>query len=49
MRFWKDLWGYLKHRKKFWLFPLIVVLLVFGVLIVLASTTPLAPFVYTVF
>jgi Family of unknown function (DUF5989) len=49
MDFLKDLWGFLKQRKKFWLLPLIVILLVFGVLIVLASTTALAPFIYTVF
>jgi hypothetical protein len=49
MGFWKDLWGFLKHRKKFWLLPLVVVLLLFGILVVLASTTAIAPFIYTVF
>lgn len=49
MGFLKDLWGFLKHRKKFWLLPIIVILLVFGVLIVLASTTAIAPFIYTLF
>ncbi|MGO9126199.1 MAG: DUF5989 family protein [Terriglobales bacterium] len=49
MDFLKDLWGFLKQRKKFWLLPLIVILLAFGVLIVLASTTAIAPFIYTLF
>jgi len=49
MDFLKDLWGFLKQRKKFWLMPLIIILLLFGVLIVLASTTAIAPFIYTLF
>ena len=49
MYFLKDLWGFLKNRKKFWLLPLIAVLLAFGVLIVLASGSAIAPFIYTLF
>jgi len=49
MDFLKDLWGFLKVRKKFWLLPLIIVLLIFGVLIVLTSGTAIAPFIYTLF
>lgn len=49
MDFLKDLWGFLKKRKKFWLLPLIIVLLVFGVLIVLTSGSAIAPFIYTLF
>ena len=49
MDFLKDLWGFLKQRKKFWLLPLIVILLAFGVLIVLASSSAIAPFIYTLF
>jgi hypothetical protein len=49
MDFLKDLWGFLRQRKKFWLLPLIVVLLTFGVLIVLASGSAIAPFIYTLF
>jgi len=49
MEFLKDLWGFLKVRKKFWLLPLIIVLLIFGVLIVLTSGTAIAPFIYTLF
>jgi len=49
MDFLKDLWGFLKTRKKFWLLPLIIVLLTFGMLIVLASGSAIAPFIYTLF
>ena len=49
MEFLIDLWGFLKERKKFWLLPIIAVLLIFGVLIVLTSGTAIAPFIYTLF
>ncbi len=49
MDFLRDLWGFLRQRKKFWLLPLIVVLLVFGGLIVLTSGSAIAPFIYTLF
>ncbi|AGW13557.1 MAG: DUF5989 family protein [Desulfovibrio sp.] len=49
MDFVKDLWAFMKVRKKFWLLPLIVTLLLFGVLIVLTSGTAVAPFIYTIF
>jgi hypothetical protein len=49
MDFLRDLWGFLKQRKKFWLLPIIVTLLGLGVLIVLASGTAIAPFIYTLF
>jgi hypothetical protein len=49
MEFLKDLWGFLRVRKKFWLLPMIVVLLVFGALIVLTSGSAIAPFIYTLF
>jgi hypothetical protein len=49
MEFLKDLWGFLKQRKKFWLLPLITILLAFGVLIMLASGSAIAPFIYTLF
>lgn len=49
MEFLKDLWGFLKTRKKFWLLPLIIILLLFGVLIVLTSGSAIAPFIYTLF
>jgi len=44
-----DLWGFLKVRKKFWLLPLILMLLLFGGLIVLTSGSAVAPFIYTLF
>lgn len=47
--FLKDLWGFLQERKKFWLAPLIVILLGFGALIVLTSGSAIAPFIYTLF
>ena len=45
----KDLWGYMRVRKKFWLAPIILVMLVLGGLIVLAQGSAVAPFIYTLF
>ena len=45
----KDLWGFLKVRKKFWMLPIILTLLLFGVLIVMTSGSAIAPFIYTLF
>ena len=45
----KDLWGFFKERKKIWLLPIILVLLLFGVLIILTSGSAIAPFIYTIF
>lgn len=45
----KDIWGFLRTRKKYWLLPIIIILLLFGVLIVLTSGTAVAPFIYTLF
>jgi hypothetical protein len=47
--FLKDIWGFLRVRKKFWLLPIILVLLLFGALIVFTSGSAIAPFVYTLF
>ena len=49
MNFLSDLAGYLKTRKKFWLLPLILVLLLLGGLLVFTSGSAVAPFIYTVF
>jgi hypothetical protein len=49
VEFVKDLWGFLSQRKKFWLLPAILVLLVFGAVIVLTSGSAIAPFIYTLF
>jgi drug/metabolite transporter superfamily protein YnfA len=46
--FMSDLWGFLKMNKKWWLLPVIVVFLFFGLLIFLSSTG-IAPFIYTLF
>lgn len=43
-----EVWGFMKQNKKWWLLPMIVVLLLFGVLVLLSSTG-LAPFIYTLF
>ena len=45
----KDLWGFMKVRKKFWLAPIIFVLLLLGGLIVLSEGSAVAPFIYTLF
>jgi hypothetical protein len=44
-----DLWSFLKERKKWWLLPVIAVLLFFGIMIVFASGSAIAPFIYTLF
>jgi hypothetical protein len=45
----KELWAFMRSRKKFWLLPIIVVLAIFGTLVVLAGTSAIAPFIYTLF
>jgi len=45
----RDLWGFLVERKKYWLLPIILTLLLFGGLIVLTSGSAIAPFIYTLF
>lgn len=49
MDFLKELWDFLKVRKKFWLLPIIAVMLLLGALIVLAKGSAVAPFIYTIF
>lgn len=44
-----DLWKFLKIRKKFWLLPIIIILLLLAVFLVIAQNAVIAPFVYTVF
>jgi hypothetical protein len=48
MEFVKDLWSFIRARKKWWLMPLIIVILLIGILIILGGTS-LAPFIYTLF
>jgi hypothetical protein len=45
----KELWGFLKARKKWWLAPVITFLIILGALLVLAQGSALAPFIYTLF
>ena len=49
MSFIKEFWNFLKVRKKYWLFPIILVLIIFGGLIILVQGTAVAPFIYTIF
>ena len=44
-----ELWAFMKERKKFWLAPIIIVMVVLGALIVLAQGSAVAPFIYTLF
>jgi hypothetical protein len=45
----QDLWDFMRERKKFWLAPIILVMLLLGVLIVVAQGSAVAPFIYTLF
>ena len=47
--FIKEFWEFLSERKKYWLFPIIIVLAIFGGLIVLTQGSAVAPFIYTIF
>jgi len=49
MEFLKDLWGFLRVRKKFWMLPIILFMLLFGVLVVLTAGSAIAPFIYAIF
>jgi hypothetical protein len=44
-----ELWDFLKTRKKFWLVPIVVVMLLLGALLVFAQSSAIAPFIYTLF
>jgi hypothetical protein len=45
----KDLWGFLNERKKYWLAPLVITLMLLGTLILFTQGSVLAPFIYTLF
>jgi hypothetical protein len=45
----KDLWGFMRVRKKFWLAPIIFIMLLLGALLVLTQGSAVAPFIYTLF
>jgi hypothetical protein len=44
-----ELWAYMRERKKFWLLPIVVLLVLVGGLLVLVQGSALAPFIYTIF
>ncbi len=45
----QDLWSFMRERKKFWLAPIIIVMVLLGGLIILAQGSAVAPFIYTLF
>ena len=47
--FMKDLWDFMRERKKFWMAPIIIVLMLLAILIVFAEGSAIAPFIYTLF
>jgi hypothetical protein len=49
MSFVLELWEFLRVRRKFWLFPIVILMLLLGGLIVLTQGTAVAPFIYTIF
>jgi len=49
MSFLQELWLFLRVRKKFWLLPILVMLVIFGGLVVLTQGSAVAPFIYTIF
>ncbi len=49
MSFVAELWDFFKIRKKFWLLPIILVMLLFGALLIFAQGSAVAPFIYTLF
>jgi hypothetical protein len=49
MSFFSEFWDYMKVRKKFWLLPVFLVMIVLGGLLVLTQGTAVAPFIYTLF
>jgi hypothetical protein len=49
MSFLKELWSFMRARKKFWLLPILIIMLLLGGLLVLAKGSAVAPFIYTLF
>ena len=49
MSFLLELWKFLRVRKKFWLIPIVIMMLIFGGLVILTQGSAIAPFIYTVF
>jgi hypothetical protein len=49
MDFLKELWLFLRERKKYWLIPILIVMVLFGGLVILSQGSAVAPFIYTLF
>jgi len=49
MEFIKEMWAFLRSRKKLWLLPLVLIMVLIGGLLVLAQGSVIAPFIYTLF
>lgn len=49
MSFLAEFWAFLKVRKRFWMLPILIILIAFGALLILAETSAVAPFIYTLF
>jgi hypothetical protein len=49
MSFIKELWAFMRARKKFWLWPIVIMLVVVGGLLVMVQGSAVAPFIYTLF
>ena len=49
MSFIAELWEFLRARKKFWLMPIVIMMLIFGGLVILTKGSAVAPFIYTLF
>ena len=49
MSFLEEFWNFLKVRKKYWLLPIIIFLVLFGGIIILSQGSAVAPFIYTIF
>lgn len=45
----KEVWEFIKHKKKYWLIPIIIILLLVGILLVVTEGSAIAPFIYTLF
>ena len=49
MEFLREFWEFIKVRKKFWLLPIMIVLIIVGGVVIVSSGSPVAPFIYTIF
>lgn len=49
LSFLQELWSFVRARKRFWLLPIIIMMVLFGALLILAQGSAIAPFIYTLF